>query len=95
MSLFKERQQSAKKTVELQNKVLSLQIELEKALTKSKKDQKCTKCAALGKELSAAQKEAGDFATQVKQLNKELKELRVEPKKSSSKSTTAGRNKDV
>ncbi len=75
MSLFKERQASAKKVVELQNKVLSLQAELESAIRQSKKQADCDDC----KELQVS----------FDQLQAEMKTLKSDLKKSRSEATRA------
>jgi len=78
MSLFKERQAGAKKVVELQNKVLSLQMELENALKKTKKKPKCNKCDDLNKQLLVSKEDLDAFGLEIKELKQELKKSRTE-----------------
>jgi cell division protein FtsB len=72
MSLFKERQASAKKVIQLQNEILSLKKQLESYSTK----QNCTDCDNLKLQVESIllqEKEYVDLIADLKASNKKLK----------------------
>jgi len=68
MSLFKERQASAKKLIQLQNEVLALKAKLQNSQQAPPED--CQKCLQSDKDLE-------EFLLQTESLNSEISELRI------------------
>lgn len=88
MSLFKERQHSAKKTIELQNRILTLQNQLESALVVSKKQKECSICKDLKSKNEALQVDMTEMQTNMKALKSDLKKSRTEATRAINKIAT-------
>lgn len=70
MSLFQERQASAKKVVALQNEILSLKMQLQEQKQAAPKD--CENCKTKNKEISSLQKDLERALSKISQLENQL-----------------------
>jgi len=90
MSVFKERQASAKKVVQLQNEIISLKQQLTSCKSNTKQAA-CTKCPELEAELELLQKDSDqkieDLNRLLTQLAEEASDLKADLKKVRSENT--------
>lgn len=83
MSLFQERQASAKKVIALQNEIINLKMQLSNSKNSSSED--CKDCDAHLKEINELKELLDFYSEEIKSLKSDLKKSRSEATRLSNK----------